>query len=187
MSRLEEEAKPILLPLLEAQSLFLSAQPQLTLARWIALKVMVAEFYWPEHVVVTAEQRSRFMSHGTIPTNMNIKIACCGEGDMRVFLSVQSSAAGQPAGSDKRTLQATTIGFGHLLSHVVVSTLGGFDPDQLAPFVVPVRQLWPPDESAIVWPLQRITAEQASIVAQRLAGIANLPLVDWLGTQSDRT
>ncbi len=57
MSALETRAKPILIPLMLGQPLVMSSDDQRILARWFALKVMVAEF--SEREIIATPQSER--------------------------------------------------------------------------------------------------------------------------------
>lgn len=135
MSRLEEDAKPILTPLILGSSGILDAEMQLTLSRWIMLKVMVGEFNKRDEVVLSNEQRRTFMVDQMIPTQVRIGIARC-ESSFWQFAYCRCSAqvalvklGGQVVlpTEEKKNIQTTAIGIGKLFVYATVSNAERLD------------------------------------------------------------
>ncbi len=74
MSRLESAVKPILTPMLLDESIVLSPDDQRTLAAWITMKLMVAEFTRPTDVVTRLDQRTSLMRSLIPPSGWTIWI-----------------------------------------------------------------------------------------------------------------
>jgi len=68
MSRLENDTKPILLKLVQAEPTLLGRKQQTLVAQWIALKVMITEWNRPLEAFIPKEDRRAFMDNLTIPT-----------------------------------------------------------------------------------------------------------------------
>jgi hypothetical protein len=76
MSKLQEQTKPILLPLILGQSSFLHRKAQSILSAWIAMFVMVAEFLdkTGTRVAISSEDRLFLRNNLRAPSNMKIWI-----------------------------------------------------------------------------------------------------------------
>ena len=60
MSQLQNDAKPILLPLMNGERRALNRREQTILSAWITMFVMVAEFQVPDKVAIQPDARQRF-------------------------------------------------------------------------------------------------------------------------------
>jgi hypothetical protein len=74
MSAIENQTKPILLPLLLGLEFDFDADAARQLTEWITLKVTVAEVNSPGDGVVPQSDRTAFMQHRTIPNHTQIWI-----------------------------------------------------------------------------------------------------------------
>ena len=84
MSALETRAKPILIPLMLGQPLVMSSDDQRILARWFALKVMVAEFSEREIIATPQSERDHLRLNDGPPPNWQIWIGHKRGSDWRV-------------------------------------------------------------------------------------------------------
>ena len=78
MSALESAAKPTLTALITSQPRVLSPDDLGVLARWVALKVMVAECDVLDLAVTPPEVRKRFKADQQVPSDFRICIGQCG-------------------------------------------------------------------------------------------------------------
>jgi hypothetical protein len=67
MNRLENDTKPILLKLIQAEPTLLGREQQTLVAQWVALKVMVTEWNRPLEAFIPKEDRRAFIDNLTIP------------------------------------------------------------------------------------------------------------------------
>jgi hypothetical protein len=72
MGRLQERAKPLLLPFLNGDVMALDVHQQEILAAWVAMFVMVAEHFDPDEVATTQTQRNYLMENQKPPSNWKI-------------------------------------------------------------------------------------------------------------------
>jgi hypothetical protein len=70
MSQMEIAAKPSLIPLLQAEKIILDANAQKSLAFWIAVKTIVAEYFLPKKVAIPAAER-KFVWENKKPPSSN--------------------------------------------------------------------------------------------------------------------
>jgi hypothetical protein len=190
MSRLQERAKRIVLPLVTGQQIELSTQDQRTLAFWCAMSAMTAEFLNPSRIAISPEDRELLMNDQLLTRTWKIWIG----NYRRVDWVGQWVHNMMPIGSDetiKRTAeglpsantQTTTLVFGQLYAHIfscpyseIVSQVGlGSRADMI------FRQIWPITSTAISWPPSETMVD---IDADRLAG-AICQMLDDIGRSAD--
>ena len=75
MSRLEMQAKPALVSLMQHKEISLNKQDQTDIAKWAALKTMVGEFLNPSTVTIWRKTREAFALDQQVPGMMRIWIA----------------------------------------------------------------------------------------------------------------
>lgn len=189
MSKIEDDAKPVLLPMLLGQNLFLEEKAQGLLARWVALKVMVAEQSRPADAVISQEERQAFMMQRTIPNGLKIEIAQCGEPPWDTALDrhaahlfpVDKRPADLVAAASRKNIQTTTFGIGQLLVHCIVRAADSIDLASLVAFSTPLVNVWPLTGSAIVWPPSfRLSAAEGHRVATRMNTLTSSGTVKYL-------
>jgi hypothetical protein len=165
MSRLQEEAKPIVGPMLQGRSARLNRREQAKLASWAAMMVMVAEFMDRNMVAVPQHQRNFLRREKRIPTRWRVLIASREPSDHSRFThhALALTKPGQkiepagPHGVAPSNTQTSTICLGeHLVVHVISSNtvpdiIQRWEfPDRLAPAL---KQIWPIVENDVSWPL----------------------------------
>jgi hypothetical protein len=76
LNRIQESAKPLLLPLFEGAAHSIDARAQAKIATWIAMATMTGEFMSQEErrVAISQADRSWLMAHSTAPSNWCIWI-----------------------------------------------------------------------------------------------------------------
>lgn len=184
MSRLQEESKAILEPILTGKATHLYKRQQTLIAAWIAMTVMVAEFIDRDSVAVDQEDRVRLKRRKRPPSHWRIWIAR-GQPPARPPLYYHRAVAfadsvpeqelervksEAPAPSNTQT---STVRFGkHLIVHVMSSSHRGARgsirrwllPPKLSPFIF---QVWPIQSFRIDWPPERaLTTAEIDIVAE---------------------
>jgi hypothetical protein len=135
MSNLQEETKPILLPLILGQNSNLHRKAQSILSSWIAMFAMVAEFLdkTETRVAISPEDRLFLKTNLTAPPNMKIWIGYYerdkwpGVWFHATFpISDQSHVPRRSLlGVDFPNTQTTTIVIGKLYIHVLSSDIAG--------------------------------------------------------------
>jgi hypothetical protein len=170
MSSLEEHARPALEPLIKGELFFLNQNTQKTVATWIAMKTMIAEYFDPPRVAVPLIERQFLRRHRKPPTeNWRIWI---GNYERRQWNAqwAHSAAGIAPVTSMARpgpqipNTQTTTIIVGKLYAHIFSSeiqslvsraSLGKRGVERLA-------RIWPIQEDFIVWPPRPMSDIEAS-------------------------
>jgi hypothetical protein len=179
MSDLEQAAKPILIPLIIGQPTELNATSEMVLARWVTMKIMVAE-HNAGAVVTPFDARADFKATLKIPENFRVWLAQCGVGGFETGFYRHTSTLTLP--TDKppthSNVQSVTFGIGQLLVHVLTTppdlplysleTDNGF-VEQLFPYVRPIH-----------WPLhKRLTFGAANEIAHMLDRVIERPNILW--------
>ena len=181
MNDLEVAARPFLTPLIVGKPVLLTVQHQRSLAEWIALKVILLEQSNKSQVVVTQVERTAFYESRTIPANMRVRLAICGEGGWRTatvrmsnWISPLSRFTGVKSGMN---IQVSTIGAGDLLIHASVCNAPGFDIDEVVPVNKRIYRLWPLSGDELNWPYKQgfLNSASAARLCQRIAMLEQLP------------
>ena len=185
MSQLEDQAKPFLAPMMQGKALLLPSTALDVIARWTAVKVMVAEFYRPEHSVLSAIDRCAFRERSELPIGMTIRLARCTEPSWQAQLVMQSAGLRLKrlpgTAQTGRTIQTTTIGFGQIFVHAVVRKPEAPDLDAGIAFRVGTLKIWPSMPPMAYWPPagSPISAAQAEYIARRLQLEIHAQRTEW--------
>lgn len=190
MSILEDQTKPVLSPIIATMPHTITTESLALIARWVVLKVMVAEQFQPHDAVFTQRQRTQFMNSGIMPENLRIWISKCGvdgweAGYLRHAATITSPHDKLPEDSKKNT-QSVALGFGDLFCFVVHSTLENVvtrlphPPSALIP-VYPIRAAvnWPPTQTPL-------TVHQANDIASLHVNFFRGPMVHWVQGRGSR-
>lgn len=130
MSRLQNRAKPVLLPFLEGRWPVLSAEDQTTLAAWATMSVMVFEFADMDSLVTPQVQRERFRKDQTPPEGWAIWVghyngsrwkACFTHHSYSGFLNPAEPVFPPRRLPDKGNVQTTSFVVGSLFVHAFSS------------------------------------------------------------------
>ena len=171
MSRLEKEAKPILISLVTRGQLVLDQQAQNTLAKWIALKFMVAEHTFQNDHITLESDRRKFAFDGKIPEYLRIRIGSHNTSNWsRSYLrhsATISTTLEPPENPTGRNTQSMAFGAGRLF--VLAYGSRAVDPDKLLVFLrdhnFPMIQ---PYRGQLDWPLEELQGEELSLIATLL-------------------
>ena len=155
MSDLENDSKPILIKLIQSVPHTIPIDASRTLARWIALKIMVGEHNHPNDVVTSSEDRVKFKCAGDIPENFRIWIAKCGvRGWQTAYLRHAATMGLSLVDPPTRckNIQSVTFGIGDLLVHVLHTTVLELDIKVEKLGLVPLH----PTTAPIAWPPMKL-------------------------------
>jgi len=191
MSSIEEQAKPILVPMLQGQRITLLKNHKIRLAHWIALKVMVMESIDPIDCVITEFEREDFRATRTMPGLMRIFIGThdldewyTGFWHQTLRAHLGSTPPTQTNGLGRfKNIQTTAFGIGRIFSLSFVTTIQdlGFNPIF---GIRKVRRLWPLRDQVIAWPLVDLSLSEANKLAQCIAELRDSPIARWLPSPS---
>lgn len=131
MSRLEDDVKPFLTPLIRGEPIILDLEQQRTLAEWITLKMMVAEFNIPAEVVIPQIDRDALYLKRIIPSYFRIWAISSNSEKWRsryIRHNATFSLPGTvPTFKTKRNTQTIAWGVGKIFIYVMMSTAPGLD------------------------------------------------------------
>lgn len=186
MNRLEGKAKVPLTQMVQGFRTPLSIHEQLSVAQWIALKVMVAE-HSVDYPVTPFSARKAFMDSGQIPSCYRIYVgqpATAKIGLIRNTITV--SLPGEPAPIlDKVSgnLQQTCFGLGYVFAVVNASFADGFnleDSVDLGDFYS--MRLWPLLYPFLSWPrTPLLSTSDIGFIAGGIARLKESGHVAWGG------
>ena len=183
MSALEAEVKPILTPLILGERTQISGSAASTLAKWITLKVLVAECNLEGDNVASKSDREAFRSTLRLPHNFQIWIGRCGVGGwaaayVRHAAVLSLSPEIKPQHRFKNT-HTVSFGIGALFVHVIHTTVGDLSPGMSAnhlQFLIPIE----PFSGDAVWPPSHaLTPLQAAYIANGLNALLQSNHVKW--------
>ena len=169
MSRLEQRAKPILIPLITGQPLVLAQNQQRILSAWITMKIMVAEFEHATDVVSMQNERDLVMNSARAPDNWQIWIGHQSGGPRWLLGYSRQSATlwvGTPPERQSEEIelpkntQFVTIGIGQLFIQAISTTVAGLSFDPKPANALFQKQIWP-YRSGMLWPCLRISSDAA--------------------------
>jgi hypothetical protein len=177
MSQLQTLAKPILIPLVTGDPIVLDRFAQQTIAAWAAMEIMTAEYFDKYKVAVSSAERNHLRLTRTVPDNWKIWIGfykrqnwkglwahnvfpISREGDI-----VEMMDNGLP----RPNTQTTTFVVGELYIHAFSSALKEMvNMIRIGPNTrgeSTFAQIWPRNDSVIVWPANPMTDRDADTVA----------------------
>ena len=178
MSRLQERAKPYLIPLFDGQDVRLSADAQTAIAQWATMATMTAEYLGRDarSVAVSPEDRALLMA-GTIPKGWRIWIGLLARPGWRrqwqhaVLPILDAERLPENVTEDERrpNTQTTTFTVGRLLVTVIScpfpSITRGWDWRTAPRARGALRQIWPIDQAPLGLSLQRLSHVGANMIA----------------------
>ena len=176
MKRIEDRARPILIPLITGRSTRLSHTDQIIIASWAALKAMVSEYDLGGHVTTHHTQRKRMKIRQLPPEN--------GWG---IWIGHYERVGWKPEWIShpllilphERMMKRSSREATYFNSHVSTQVIGKLfiqiirTPDPLIidwwRFAVPERgtlfRIWPSAQFSIKWPARALTDRDADFVA----------------------
>jgi hypothetical protein len=185
MGQLQEDAKPFLLPMLVGTQTSLRKKGQTTLAAWIAMMVMVAEYVDRDKIAIPSSDRQWMYTKHQPPSHWRIWIGEHARKSHPLFvhnvLSCATEKEFQRSESKTATvfnMQTSTICLGeHLLIHVMSSPAvrSILRRWRLLPDIEPAMcQIWPIRNTAVAWPLRlAVTDTGINALAEQFVNAAN--------------
>ena len=172
MSELETAARPVLTPLIAGSPCTVTEEAAQVIARWIAMKVMVAEHNLRGDAVSTAGQRESFRSTLAIPLDFRIWVGRCGvDGWQTAYWRHASTVSLSPDIRPEhrfKNLHSVTFGIGQLLVFVLHTTVSGLDLGVNLSQNGMMVPIWPYG-GPIAWPSTKVlTGLEATIIAHSL-------------------
>jgi hypothetical protein len=157
MERLESETRPVLTPMLNDEVVSLSHSAQTTLARWITLRVLTAQYAHPGGKrIIASGTHSRFYHARELPRGAQIWIGRYnGAGAWPTqyhHVELYASADGVPEPLDPDVFMITcSVGYVVFAywGHEIHSFGPAVDASVLAEYLTPI---WPVTESVVEWP-----------------------------------
>lgn len=188
MNRLETAARPHLTKMVDGKRFVMNDDEQLTVARWCAAKVMVAE-HAPEMVPMTPEvDRRAMMERLSIPNYYRI-YACAHSCEARLAYQRRSSVislspTGPVPGLDgmARNVQQVSFLIGRTMIHVNAARLEGFQiEDRFSmPIVQKHMRIFPQLAPRRKWPgMAILSAEQVRVLSNSLEIIGSSAFGIW--------
>jgi hypothetical protein len=170
MSRLQEQARPFLVPMLTGEKTSFHRRGQTTLASWIAMTIMVAEHVDRKMVGIPSSDRVWLREHQKVPSHWRIWIGRHHREQHPMFThrvlpfapKEKNEGLPRPFSSNPNT-QTSTICLGeHLLIHVMSSIVArGIIRRWKLPAAVNAGliQIWPIKNSPVFWPPETVLAD----------------------------
>jgi hypothetical protein len=191
MSRLQEWAKPILLPLILGEKIVLSRDAQRIVAGWCAMSVMTADFFFPDRHAVPQTHRDHLRDRCEAPPDTwKIWIGNYKREKWKAHWAKQSMPISSKehipeitaGGFPRPNTQATTLVFGQLYVHVFSSLF----PIMVAKTSITgkgiekVAQIWPIREDFVAWPFNPMSDRDADNIAAAI-----FKMLDRIGADID--
>lgn len=185
MGKLEEQTKPILIPLISGLRHTMVINAQSKLATWFAKTTMSAEFFYPGEIYIPQEQRTVLMEKQRPPDGWQIWIAPLSGIKWSQFIihfgrddPPKKESKGTPVRTPDGSHQITFIGLRDLLVHIFSTT----DPDRALDLDSepgsPFKQIWPVVRSEITFPFRRPLSDfEVEIIIIRAASFFNSPFL----------
>ena len=190
LSRLEEDVKPILIPLINGKRCGLPLDMQKTLATWAAKTAMTAEQARPRERGISQAERSWLKEHLIPPSYWSVWLAgydgesWCDLGMTQQRGRLQESPISSPK-VESHYIHATTLGIGRVV-FLVVGTMWKPAPEVFSRFDGKgLFRIWPSLPRSILWPPNDILGDpQVNALANILSqsGVFNQslnPLANW--------
>lgn len=171
MSRLQERARPILIPLVEGRASELDAAAKSIIAAWAGMAIMAAEFLEKDKVAVSPEDRAYLMQYHRLPNNWKVWAAHYRRGSWRAYwyhnslpvFSEEDTPEAGDGGILRPNTQTTTFVAGNLYIHAMSSSASGLV--RLFRFIGTASdklvQIWPPTDRVVIWPKDHLTDSEA--------------------------
>jgi len=182
MHDLQDAARPILIPLIKGERYSLHRKAQATLAAWMTMFTMVAEYMTkdPTKVGASPEDRRYLKENLAVPPNWKIWIANYEGGTIlkgywvHTVLPIsgeEDTPQRHDSGVDLPNTQTTTAVFGDLYAHVLSSRISKIvrkqDMHGGGKKIIP--RVWPFKRSPIAWPPEPLPDKQALGIAMAFA------------------
>ncbi len=125
MSSLEQQARPLLIPLVQGKAYFFNARNLKELASWIALKVIVLQHHEPPAIIYDEDERKSFFDSKIPSERMNIWLARHNSRSWECAYTSHSSGVfmkekeGEQEDFNSPNIQTLTLGMGKLAIFVI--------------------------------------------------------------------
>jgi hypothetical protein len=187
MSRLEEKVKPTLLNIIENKPVTLAEQSLSILARWIIMKVMVAE-QSEENTQVTPEfDRKRFCKSGEIPNYFRVYIARQKTTHQSAYLRHSATLALSqdgplpPLHGMRRNTQTVGLLIGSLFVYVTAARVDNFNLESRFN-LKQLRRIYPNQGGEIVWSaVPELEQQEMGAITSALYDLTSLSNVKYGG------
>jgi hypothetical protein len=174
MSKLQEKAKPFLLPLIKGERTVLGEEAQKVIAAWAAMAIMVAEFFVQHRSAIPYTERESLRQTQTVPENWKIWVGNFQRGNWpahwihhSLLIADEHIPSAHDSSLPQPNTQTTTFVAGRLFIHAFSCPF----KDMVArctpngPLAQKIAQIFPFKESAIIWPLNVISDREADNIA----------------------
>jgi hypothetical protein len=141
MAKLEEAAKPILLPLILGQARVLNETESEILTRWALKTAMVLEFTHPKGLAIPPTDRRR-LRQGHLPEHAQVWIALY-DGTNNTFYYHDHHRSRHADGSVTSLAYAVTFGAGHAMFQIWVSSAADRQIENVGPLSAVLQQIRP--------------------------------------------
>ncbi len=163
MSQLEDDVKPIALPLIQGDIFDLTPAMQVKLSQWVVLKTFVAEQHRPDEATFPQDARDAFKAHRTIPAGVRIFIGrCIAKSWSSTYMRHAALLSNDPAvvpNAGRKNVQTIALGMGDLFVFVTTSVTDGVDLHDFVDFGKKLIPLHPGSGNVIIWPPMYIISE----------------------------
>lgn len=191
MNRTEATARPFLEKMIAGDAVHLLPINQLAVAKWIAMKVMVAEHADRELAVTTPGEKRLFMETGQIPGYFRIYVGSHVSKSDTGYVRASTTAslfgpiiALPSLDGMRRNVEQVTFLMGRLFVHVNAARLDGFFIEDriLIPIVHDEMRIWPLQHPAFKFPRGPILSDfELGQVSDSWNAIANSERTIWGG------
>lgn len=189
MQKMEDAVIPILTPLMMGKPSSLDKEAQHTLATWITMKLMVAEYFYPDDIVTPQAEREFVMNNKSPPSTWQLWITRCRAPEWRTRVRRHAANVNYanvplpeiPVGARYilKNTQLSALGFGELYV-LAYSTTSGLRYNPPAVSKLFLNRLWP-FEGQIKWPPEHIIAgDTALTLSNGIEGLLSNPDVIWV-------
>ena len=188
MSGIDGDTKPILLELLQGLPVTLLRNDRRRLATWLTLKFLVSDAIDPNDSVFDQFARSDFKESRKIPRGLQIFVGTHDSPEWHTGYQRQTMRGNLRESSitkaehlaESQNVQSTAFGVGRLFSLTFASAIPNIKLNPSVGVIRLTRQLWPPRDRPIIWPLAPIANDDLEILARVLADLARKPFARWI-------
>lgn len=180
MSRIENEARPILTPLIVGDNATISTEDQKKIAAWAALRTIIIEFDDPSTIAVSPTMRKQIAKDGEPDSNWDVWIGTLRKAENRNFVH-HGAAAAPPITllfADPKTMAKNTQTTAIILGRLYLLTFSTFMPAVRDVLKIPagsaaaLRKVWPA-QSEIQAPIEpQLTKNMANEASYAFIGNA---------------
>jgi hypothetical protein len=181
MGQIEENTKPVLIPLVQGTPITLTIENQKLLAIWLTLKMIIIERARPRDAVIPLDDLVIFMKSNTIPSSVKLWVLYHDVEDWYTALYTESNlmttvTQPPPIAGDIKNVQVTALGIGHLFVFAWITTNPEiqFEPELFKRFGF-AKRIWPIEQKNITWPLRCIPPPAPTMLALSLQIFNNAP------------